>query len=90
MKATIAVLVLILLGLQFRLWTGQGSFAHIHQLNSQIAAQEEANAELEQRNDRLLADVEELKTGLDAIEERARHELGMVREGETFYMIVEE
>ena len=90
MKIVIAALVLILLGLQFRLWVGQGSYAHIMQLKARIETQQTENLTLQQRNQRLYAEVDELKSGLDAVEERARNELGMIRKGETFYLIVEE
>lgn len=90
MKFLIAALLLILLGLQYRLWAGPGSFAHIDRLERAIAAQDEENEVLEERNRLLYGEVDELKTGLDAVEERARGELGLIREGETFYLIVEE
>ena len=90
MKILIAFLLLLLAGLQLRLWAGQGSLAHVKRLEDEIAAQEVENATLEQRNDVLVREVDELKTGMDAVEERARSELGMIREGETFYLIVEE
>lgn len=90
MKILIVFLFLLLAGLQFRLWAGQGSFAHATRLKDEIAAQEVENATLEQRNEVLYREVDELKTGMDAVEERARSELGMIREGETFYLIVEE
>ena len=90
MKILIAFLLLLLAGLQLRLWAGQGSLAHVKRLEDEIAAQEAENATLEQRNDVLVREVDELKTGMDAVEERARSELGMIREGETFYLIVEE
>lgn len=90
MKILIAFLLLLLAGLQLRLWAGQGSLAQVKRLEDEIAAQEAENATLEQRNDVLVREVDELKTGMDAVEERARSELGMIREGETFYLIVED
>lgn len=90
MKILIAVLILILIGLQYRLWIGDGSFADIDRLDEQVGVQELENAELEERNSALVSEVEELQTGMDAIEEHARNELGLIREGETFFLIIEE
>ena len=90
MKILIAVLILIFIGLQYRLWVGEGSFADIDRLNQQVSVQEQENTELEERNSTLVNEVEELLTGMDAIEEHARHELGLIREGEIFFLIVEE
>lgn len=90
MKILIAVLILIFIGLQYRLWIGDGSFADINRLDQQVSVQESENAELEQRNDALVREVEELQTGMDAIEEHARNELGLIKEGETFFLIIEE
>ncbi len=90
MKILTAVLILIFIGLQYRLWIDDGSFADIDRLDQQVSVQESENAQLEQRNDALLREVEELQTGMDAIEEHARNELGLIREGETFFLIIEE
>lgn len=90
MKILIAVLILIFIGLQYRLWVGEGSFADISRLDQQVSVQEIENTELEERNDILMNEVDELQTGMDAIEEHARNELGLIREGETFFLIIEE
>lgn len=90
MRMLIAALILILIGLQIRLWTGSGSFSEIDRLNDRVDAQAAENEELKERNDALYKEVEELQTGLDAIEERARNELGLIKEGETFYLIVDD
>ncbi len=90
MKILLAVLILIFIGLQYRLWVGDGSFADIDRLDQQVSVQEMENAELEDRNAVLLTEVEELQTGMDAIEEHARNELGLIREGETFFLLIEE
>ena len=74
--------------LQYRLWVGEGSLAEVHTLRQEIAAQKAVLEQLEKRNRALQAEVADLKQGLDAIEERARSELGMIREDETFYQIV--
>lgn len=89
MKVMAAVLLLVLLMLQYRLWIGEGSFAKLRQLESRVHAQSLENDEIRERNDVLETEVLNLKEGLEAVEERARTELGMIREDETFYLIVE-
>ncbi|MCP4992319.1 MAG: cell division protein FtsB [Gammaproteobacteria bacterium] len=89
MKILIALLVVMLLVLQYRLWVGEGSLAEVHTLQQSIAIQKQELAQLRQRNQALQAEVEDLRQGLDAVEERARSELGMIREGEIFYQVVE-
>ncbi len=89
MKWLLAFLILIFLGLQYRLWVGEGSFAQLAFLRTQMSQQETENSNLEQRNKVLQTEVLELKQGLKTIEERARSELGMIKEGETFYLIIE-
>lgn len=84
------ILLVLLALLQYRLWVGDGSLAEVWRLTERIRAQEEENDALGQRNRLLDAEVRDLKGGLDAIEERARHELGMVKKGEVFYLVVEE
>ena len=90
MRALIAVLLLLFLVLQFKLWFGDGGLIEVRQLRQAIAVQQEENAQLRERNDALEAEVTDLRNGLAAIEERARSELGMVIRGETFYQLVEE
>jgi len=90
MKVLAIVFLLVCCGLQGRLWHGPGSFAEWHQLNDQIGRQSQENDRLRQRNAVLQTDVQDLKSGLDGIEERARHELGLVKKGEIFYRIVKE
>lgn len=82
-------LIALLLGLQYKLWVGEGSVAEIWSLYQAGKVQREENARLKERNAALEAEVQDLKQGLDAIEERARTELGMVKDGEVFYQIVE-
>lgn len=86
---TIALLILLLL-LQFRLWFGQHSISDYLQRKQQLEQQTLANEELAKRNRLLLADVQDLRLGLEAIEERARNELGMIRDDEIFFRIVSE
>jgi len=83
------LLMLMLIGLQYRLWFGEPSLRQVWELERQIQSQIEENQQLAERNQRLEAEVMDLKQGLKAIEERARSEMGMVREGETFYQLVE-
>ena len=89
MKITIALLLIMLVALQFRLWVGDGGLSEVHRLEVALAAQREENARLEARNLRLAAEVHDLKEGLEAVEERARSELGMIGRDETFYQLVD-
>ncbi|RJG10639.1 cell division protein FtsB [Pseudomonas cavernicola] len=82
-------LILLLAGLQYRLWVGDGSLAQVTSLQHQIAEQKGENERLLERNRILEAEVMELKKGMETVEERARHELGMVKEGETLYQLTE-
>ncbi|AWL11030.1 Cell division protein FtsB [Saliniradius amylolyticus] len=85
----ITLVLLVLLGLlQHRLWFGKHSIPDYWQLKQEVQQQQRQNANLRQRNQLLQADIRDLKTGLEAIEERARNELGLIREGETFYRIL--
>ena len=90
MKLLLLILGVLLIALQLRLWTGEGSIAEISAYDEKIASQSAENQTLQQRNEALLQEVADLKTGLDSIEERARDELGMIKKGETFFLIVEE
>ena len=83
------VLIIILIALQVRLWTGQGGLRDVWRLQQRVAQQKTENAQLRKRNETLSAEVEDLKHGEEAIEERARSELGLLKPGETFYQIVE-
>jgi len=89
MKKLVVVLLLLLGYLQYRLWFGDGSLQEVWQLHREVEAQRDENLRLRERNDALDAEVLDLQQGLDAIEERAREDLGMIKEGETFYQIVE-
>lgn len=89
MKILIAVLVLLTVLLQFKLWFGEGSMKDVWRLEAAIAEQTEDNQRLRDRNQALAAEVDDLKEGLEAIEERARNDLGMIRQGETFYQVVD-
>jgi cell division protein FtsB len=86
----IALLLFLLLTLQQRLWFGDGSIEEVRDLERRIGAQRTENERFGERNRALDAEVQDLKTGLDAVEERARRDLGMIRQDETFYLMVEE
>ena len=90
MRWLIVGLLLGLVLLQFRLWVGDGSLAEVVQLQKKIDLQIVENDRLKLRNQQLAREVEELKTGLKTIEARARGEMGMIKEGETFFMVVED
>lgn len=90
MKWLILVLLLMLAGLQYRFWVGDTSYAQVMRLEHAIAQQEQENSRLQHRNQVLAVEVNDLKTGTDGIEERARHDLGMIKQGETFYMVVKD
>ncbi len=90
MKVLLATLLVLTLGLQYRLWVGDGSLAHVVRLNHEITKQSAENERLKARNQLLSAEVSALKNGTDGIEERARQQMGMIKEGETFFMIVED
>jgi len=88
MRIIAIVLLIFLVGLQARLWHGAGSAAELRQLREQALLQQAENDELRLRNEAVRNDVHDLRVGLDAVEERARNELGLIKPGETFYRIV--
>jgi cell division protein FtsB len=81
-------LAVLLTLLQASLWIGQGSIAEVVALERQLGSMSSTNEELRARNERLEVEVAEFRNGLDSVEEMAREELGMVRQGETFYVVV--
>jgi cell division protein FtsB len=84
------LLLLVLLGLlQYRIWAGGDSQPQVLDLQRRSEAQQAENQRHRERNAQLEAEVRDLKEGLEAVEERARRELGMVKQGETFYLMVE-
>lgn len=89
MKLLIGLLSVLLLVLQFSLWLGKGGMREAGQLSRAIDQQTAENSRLRDRNLALAAEVHDLQQGLDAIEERARSELGMIGDGETFFQIVD-
>ncbi len=82
------ILAVLLIALQLKLWVGEGGMRDLHALRARIAAQDAENAKLRQRNQALSAEVQDLKHGQQAIETRARSELGLVKPGEVFYQVV--
>ena len=90
MKALIVLLVLLLALVQFRLWVGEESLAEVWRLRQAIERQSLQNVLFKSRNQRLEAEVRDLKNGLEAVEERARLELGMIRRDEIYFQIVED
>jgi cell division protein FtsB len=89
MKTIIATLIVLFVLLQSKLWFGEGGMKDVWRLEDAIAAQADENTQLRERNQALVAEVVDLKQGREAIEERARSELGMIRQDETFYQIVD-
>lgn len=81
------ILLLIIAALQYPLWLGKGGWVRVWDYDRQLSAQHDVNQKLEQRNAGLDAEVRDLKTGYDAIEERARYELGLVKQDEIFVQI---
>ena len=88
MKALAAFLAGLVVVLQYPLWFGKGGWLRVRELDRQVAAQQAVNAGLKARNDAMDAEVRDLKQGLEAIEERARTELGMIGKDEVFYQVV--
>lgn len=86
MRILLIILVVLLVLVQLRLW---GEVREVRGLRAMVEEQNEQNRELRERNDALAAEVEDLRAGLEAIEERARAELGLIRDGESFYLIVD-
>ncbi len=90
MRWLIVVLVVLLLGLQARLWVGEGSLAHKSELDRQLREQRAENERLRRRNEILARDVKSLKTNFDAIEEKARQNLGLIKQNEVFYLVTDD
>jgi cell division protein FtsB len=88
MRVVNICLIVLLAGLQYRIWVGEGSLAEVWRFNGQIEAQLERNRETTNRNRQLHAEVLDLKQGLGAVEERARRELGMIGRQEVFYQVL--
>ena len=83
------ILLILLIALQIKFWTGEGGMRDVWRLQQRLSEQKAENVKLKQRNEALSAEVQDLKTGKGAIEERARSELGLIKPGEVFYQVVE-
>jgi cell division protein FtsB len=90
MKLLALSLTALIALVQYPLWLGKGGWLRVWEVDHQIRFQHEANRQLQARNGALDAEVQDLKVGLDAVEERARSELGMIKENEIFFQILEE
>lgn len=88
MKALAIVLASLLVALQYPLWIGKGSWTKVWELDRALQQHRDGNARARARNEALDAEVRDLKEGTDALEERARLELGMIRKDEIFYQVV--
>lgn len=89
-KILITVIILLIIHLQYRLWVGDGSVAQIKEYQARLETVKEKVKEKKERNEALYAEIEDLRKGQEAIEERARDELGMIKENETFFQVIEE
>jgi cell division protein FtsB len=89
-KALTLIFVILIALLQYPLWLGKGSWLRVWNVNQQIEEQKEKNAAFKQRNETLNAEVRDLKQGNAAIEERARSELGMIKQDEVFYQVIDQ
>ena len=89
MRIVVAILLLITLYLQYLLWFGRGGIREVNKLEEAVAEQRDQIARLEERNRALAAEVMDLKQGLEAIEESARSEMGMIKQGEVFFRLIE-
>jgi cell division protein FtsB len=89
MRILLGVLLALLIGLQGTWWFGKGGLRDVHKLQAQIAQQQRELEVLQTRNNKLAAEVMDLKQGLDAVEEIARSEMGMIKENEIFYQLIE-
>ena len=88
MRVLSILFVLLILGIQYPLWLGKGGWLRVWELDRQVSAQKDQNTKLQQRNAGLDAEVRDLKQGFEAVEERARYELGMVRQDEVFFQVL--
>ena len=89
MRALALVLIVLIAALQWPLWFGKGGWMYVWEIDQQLKAQKETNTRLRARNAALDAEVRDLKTGYDAIEERARSDLGMIKKDEIFFQVIE-
>jgi cell division protein FtsB len=88
MRLLLLILVLLTAAIQYPLWWGKGGWLRVHQLQQDIAAQQDKNQALLARNNAMQAEVQDLKSGSEAVEERARRDLGLVKKGEIYVQIL--
>ena len=88
MRIVILFLLVLLALLQFKLWFGSGGFTEVQRLEERVKQQQQLNSDMLQRNAELQAEVIDLREKLDAVEERARQELGLIKPAEEFYQVV--
>ncbi len=89
MRSFTLSLILVLGWLQYSLWFGKNGYSEYSTIRAETNVQQTVNNELQERNQEMFAEIDDLRQGLDAIEERARHELGLIKQGETFYRIID-
>lgn len=89
MKLIVAILLVLLVWLQYKLWLGDGGIPEVLQLEDEIEAAETEVNRLQERNKALNAEVIDLKKGIEAIEERARSEMGMIKKDELYYQVID-
>lgn len=90
MKIIISLLLVLFLAMQAKLWVGDEGMKEVWRLTQEVKLQRMDNQARMERNDALEAEVKDLKEGLEAVEEHARRELGMIKKGETFFQVIEE
>jgi cell division protein FtsB len=89
-KLIVLILILLLVWLQYKLWLDEGGVPEVLKLESEVDAMQREVEVLKERNNALDAEVKDLKQGLEAIEERARSDMGMIRQGEVYYQVIED
>ena len=90
MRILAIIFAALIVALQYPMWLGKGGWFRVRELDAQVEAQKRVNADLQTRNTVLDAEVRDLKQGVEAIEERARSELGMIRQDEVFFQLPED
>jgi cell division protein FtsB len=88
MRLVTVVLIGLIVLVQYPLWWGHGGWLHVHELQQQLAAQQKKNSDLKLRNERIEGEVQDLQNGTAAVEERARYEMGMIKDSEVFVQFV--
>lgn len=90
MKLVALILLILLVWLQYKLWLHEGGVPEVLKLEAEVGGVQEQVRILQNRNDALDAEVRDLKKGLEAIEERARSDMGMIKQGEVYYQVIED